>query len=204
MKQENPVIVIVGGGFAGLHAVKILRDESVKLVLVDKNNYHLFQPLLYQVATAGLGPEDISYPLRAVLQRQHNAVFHMAEAVAVNFGEKQVITTSGKVAYDYLLLAVGAVTNFFGIESVAKNAFGLKNLEDALKLRNHILSMCERILMGWGCLWLMVVKYQLRHWYGVRECEPHLSLRNLKAKPTGWVGRWFQTHYSFLGILRFL
>lgn len=143
MKQENPVIVIVGGGFAGLHAVKMLRGAPVKLVLIDKNNYHLFQPLLYQVATAGLGPEDISYPLRAVLQRQHNAVFHMAEAMMVNFAEKQVITTSGKVAYDYLLLAVGAVTNFFGIESVAKNAFGLKNLEDALKLRNHILSMCE-------------------------------------------------------------
>jgi NADH dehydrogenase len=141
--ERVPVVVILGGGFAGLHAVKVLADAPVRIILVDKNNYHLFQPLLYQVATAGLAPEDISYPLRAILQRQGNTDFHMAEAVDLDLEGKKIITPGGAIDYDYLLVAVGAVTNFFGNANVASNAYGLKNLEDAFNLRNHILSMCE-------------------------------------------------------------
>ena len=143
MTQDKPAVVIVGGGFAGIEAVKALANAPVSIVLVDKNNYHLFQPLLYQVATAGLGPEDISYPLRAILQRQNNTLFHMAEVLDIDFANKTVQTENATISYDYLLIAAGAVTNFFGNKNVEKNAFGLKNLEDSLHLRNHILSMCE-------------------------------------------------------------
>jgi NADH dehydrogenase len=143
--RTSPTVVVVGGGFAGLEIVKTLGDKPVRVLLVDRNNYHLFQPLLYQVATAGLGPEDISYPLRAILRDQGNAAFRMAEVARVDLAGKRIITAGGEgIGYDYLVLAVGAETNHFGIESVAANAVGLKSLEDALSLRNHILSMFEQ------------------------------------------------------------
>jgi NADH dehydrogenase len=138
-----PVVLIVGGGFAGLQAAKDLSGKPLSVVLLDRNNYHLFQPLLYQVATAGLGPEDISYPLRAILRGSPNVAFRMAEVCGVDLAGRRVLTDSGAISYDYLLLAVGAETSFFGLDSVAANAVGLKNLADALTLRNHILHMFE-------------------------------------------------------------
>ncbi len=143
VSRPVPTVVVVGGGFAGLQAVKALGDKPVKVLLVDRNNYHLFQPLLYQVATAGLGPEDISYPLRAILRDRGNVAFRMAEVERVDLAAKKIVTGGGDIGYDYLVLAAGAETNFFGLETVAANAVGLKSLEDALALRNHILSMFE-------------------------------------------------------------
>ncbi|MDT8902471.1 NAD(P)/FAD-dependent oxidoreductase [Anaeroselena agilis] len=141
--RANPAVVIVGGGFAGLQAAKALSGEPLDVILLDRNNYHLFQPLLYQVATAGLGPEDISYPLRAILRGYGNVAFRMADVCGVDLAGRRVLTDGGAISYDYLLLAVGAETSFFGLESVAANAVGLKNLADALTLRNHILRMFE-------------------------------------------------------------
>lgn len=138
-----PVVLIVGGGFAGLQAAKDLSGKPLNVVLLDRNNYHLFQPLLYQVATAGLGPEDISYPLRAILRGRGNVAFRMADVCGVDLAGRRVLTDGGALSYDYLLLAVGAETSFFGLDSVAANAVGLKNLTDALTLRNHILHMFE-------------------------------------------------------------
>ncbi|MDR7867014.1 MAG: NAD(P)/FAD-dependent oxidoreductase [Sporomusaceae bacterium] len=141
--SADPVVLIVGGGFAGLQAAKDLSGKPLSVVLLDRNNYHLFQPLLYQVATAGLGPEDISYPLRAILRGHDNIVFRMADVCGVDLAGRRVLTDGGAICYDYLLLAVGAETSFFGLDSVAANAVGLKNLTDALTLRNHILHMFE-------------------------------------------------------------
>ncbi len=141
--SAHPVVLIVGGGFAGLQAAKELSGKPLSVVLLDRNNYHLFQPLLYQVATAGLGPEDISYPLRAILRGHGNIAFRMADVCGVDLAGRRVLTDGGAISYDYLLLAVGAETSFFGLDSVAANAVGLKNLTDALTLRNHILHMFE-------------------------------------------------------------
>lgn len=113
------------------------------VVLLERQNYHLFQPLLYQVATAGLAPEDIVYPLRAILRDMKNVDFRMTEVQAVDKEKKMVVTDCGEIAYDYLLLAVGATTNFFGLKSVESHAFGLKNVEDAMDIRNHIFRLFE-------------------------------------------------------------
>ncbi len=108
--SAHPVVLIVGGGFAGLQAAKELSGKPLSVVLLDRNNYHLFQPLLYQVATAGLGPEDISYPLRAILRGHDNIAFRMADVCGVDLAGRRVLTDGGAISYDYLLLAVGAET----------------------------------------------------------------------------------------------
>lgn len=143
MTQSVPKVVVVGAGFAGLQAVKELSGLGVAVTLIERNNYHLFQPLLYQVATAGLAPEDIVYPLRAVLRDRKNVNFRMAEVLDIDKNARKVITNCGDIPYNYLLLAVGAETNFFGMKSVQRNGVGLKNIVDALRIRNHILHMFE-------------------------------------------------------------
>jgi NADH dehydrogenase len=136
-------VVVVGAGFGGLRAARALRDAPVHATIVDRHNYHLFQPLLYQVATAGLSPEDIAHPVRAILRRQRNAAFRLAEVEAVDLAAKRVDTTTGPVPYDFLVLAVGGATNFLGLRSLEANALPLKDIEDAVAIRNHVLRTFE-------------------------------------------------------------
>jgi NADH dehydrogenase len=137
-------VVVVGGGFGGLRVVRHLADAPVRITLLNRRNYHLFQPLLYQVATAGLGPTDIAHSLRSILKTQRNVDIRLAEVTNVDFAGKTVLTDSGPLTYDYLVLAVGGETNFFGMNSIAEHAFGLKDLDDAENIRNHVLGRFER------------------------------------------------------------
>jgi NADH dehydrogenase len=136
-------VVIAGMGFGGLRAAKALAGSDLELVMVDRNNYHLFQPLLYQVATAGLEEEAIAYPLRGVSRSWPNASFLLAEIRGVDLEKKCLSTGNGEIYFDYLVVAAGSRTNFFGIESVARHAFDLKQLDQAEDLRNQILMMFE-------------------------------------------------------------
>jgi NADH:ubiquinone reductase (H+-translocating) len=142
--KTRPHVVIIGAGFGGLNAAQELHAAEADVTLIDKRNYHLFQPLLYQVATAGVQPGDIAYPVRTILRKQKNLDFRMTRATGVDIEKRRVITRAGEVPYDYLIVAVGGSTNFFGLDSVAANGFGLKDVEDAIGLRNQILSMVER------------------------------------------------------------
>ncbi len=137
-------VVIAGMGFGGLRAAKALAGDDFELIMIDRNNYHLFQPLLYQVATAGLEQEAIAYPLRALVRRWRGASFLLAEITGIDLAGKSVLTDSGAVPYDYLVIAAGSHTNFFGIKSVAEHAFDLKRLDQAEDLRNHILLLFEQ------------------------------------------------------------
>ena len=143
----RPTVVIVGAGFGGLRAARALRKTPVDVVLVDRHNYHLFQPLLYQVATAGLEPEQIARPVRAILRRQSNTEFRMTEVTGLDPSGKRIVTTDGPIAYDYLILAVGGETNFFGLESVPRHGFGLKDIPEAIRIRNHVLHAFERAML---------------------------------------------------------
>jgi NADH dehydrogenase len=140
-------VVIVGMGFGGIRAARELSGHGFEIVLVDRNNYHLFQPLLYQVATAGLEQESIAYPLRAMSRHWQGARFHLAEVSSVDFAARQVATNHGPLSYDYLVVGAGSVTNFFGQETVERHSFDLKKLLDAERLRNHILTAFERAVI---------------------------------------------------------
>ena len=137
-------VVIVGGGFAGLSAAKALRKAPVEVVVIDRRNFHLFQPLLYQVATGGLSPADISTPIRALLRRQKNARVVLGEVQSVDVAEQTVCLSDGeRVSYDTLVVAVGARPSYFGRNEWAANAPALKTVEDATEVRRRILSAFE-------------------------------------------------------------
>lgn len=138
-------VVIVGCGFGGLACAKELEGADVEVTLVDRHNYHLFTPLLYQVATALLNPSDIGYPIRKIFRNSPNVRFRQAEVASVDFDARVVRTADGSdIDYDELVLATGSTTNYFGNEALAERALGIKNLEEALQLRNHILTCLER------------------------------------------------------------
>ncbi len=139
-----PHIVIIGAGFAGLETARGLASAPVRITLIDKNNHHLFQPLLYQVAIAGLLPSQIAQPVRTIFRKQKNLTFQMGEVSTINFDEKYVKLNGSVIAYDYLVLAVGGRTNFFGFDAIEKDGFQLKDLETAVKTRNHLLNMFEQ------------------------------------------------------------
>lgn len=141
--SDRKHVVIVGGGFGGLNAAMSLRSTPVRVTLVDRTNHHLFQPLLYQVATAGLSPADIAVPIRSVLSAQKNARVLLAEAKGVDLQEKRLLLDKGEVAYDYLVLAVGATHNYFGHDDWASHALGLKTLDEALSIRERMLLAFE-------------------------------------------------------------
>jgi len=140
-------VVVVGAGFGGLRAARALRRAPVEVVLVDRHNYHLFQPLLYQVATAGLEPEQIARPVRAILRGQHNADFRLVEVTGLDLAQRQLATDAGPLPYDYLVLAVGGETNFFGLDAVRRHGFALKDLPDALGIRHHVLRSFEQAVL---------------------------------------------------------
>ncbi|MCY0978216.1 NAD(P)/FAD-dependent oxidoreductase [Chryseobacterium wangxinyae] len=137
-------IIIVGGGFAGVHIIKSLKnDPGFKITLVDKNNYHFFPPLIYQVATSFIQATNISYPFRKMIDNFDNVHFHMGSLVKVNPESKTIETDTGNLSYDYLILSMGTETNFFGMENVQKCSLPMKSIEEALYLRNHMLLTLE-------------------------------------------------------------
>jgi NADH dehydrogenase len=137
-------VVIIGAGFGGLAAARALRRAPVEVTLVDANNFHLFQPLLYQVATAGLDADDIAYPVRGTLRRQRNARFRLGRLHAADLDARRVELDDGtQLPYDWLVLAIGAVTATFGVDGAEEHAHGLKNLRDATRLRAHLLQRFE-------------------------------------------------------------
>jgi len=142
--EKLPHVVIVGAGFGGLETAQRLKNAPVRITLIDRHNYHLFQPLLYQIAIAGLVPSQIAYPLRTIFRHQKNLTFQMGEVTSIDFEACYVRTNGSVIAYDYLVLAVGGQTNFFGLNAVEENGFQLKSIEDATGTRNHLLRMFER------------------------------------------------------------
>jgi NADH dehydrogenase len=144
--DERPHVVIIGAGFAGLWAAKELANKPVRVSLLDRNNYHTFLPLLYQVAAAEIEPEQIAYPVRGVLRRMSNVNFYLAEVTAVDWAAQLVQTNRGDFAYDYLLIATGSITQFFGTPGAEAHSFQLKTMEDGIALRNHILTCFEQAI----------------------------------------------------------
>ena len=143
MEQRHRVVVI-GAGFGGLAVVRGLRHVDVDVTVVDANNFHTFQPLLYQVATAGLGSDDIAYAVRGIFRRQRNVAFRMARVTAIDLATRTLTLSAGPpITYDTLVVAAGAVSNSFGVAGVDEHAFPLKSVEDAVALRNHVLGKFE-------------------------------------------------------------
>lgn len=143
MTEKPPHVVIIGGGFAGLYAARALKKQPVTVTLVDRRNHHLFQPLLYQVATAGLNPGDIAQPIRSILRGQANCRVVLAEARSIDADARRVILDQGELSYDYLLVATGATHSYFGHEEWAEVAPGLKSIMDALNIRKRVLYAYE-------------------------------------------------------------
>src|SRR6266540_3788775 len=143
--MSYPHVVILGGGFGGLTATKVLRRHSVRVTLLDRHNYHLFQPLLYQVATATLSPGDIASPLRWIFRHAANVRVLFGEAESIDTSSRRILLVDGDVlGYDYLIVATGASHAYFGHEEWAPVAPGLKTLEDALDIRRRVLLAFER------------------------------------------------------------
>ncbi len=141
---DRPRVVVVGAGFGGLWAAKALAKSPVDVLLIDRNNYHVFFPLLYQVAAAELEPEDIAYPVRSILHRRRNIDFLLADVTAVDMLAHMVKANGRNIPYDYLILATGSTTSYFGVHDAAEHAFPLRTLEQGIALRNHILSCFEK------------------------------------------------------------
>lgn len=145
--SSRPRVVIVGAGFGGLFAARGLRRANVDVTLIDRENHHLFQPLLYQVASAGLAPSDVAWPIRGILRRQDNATVLLNEVTGVDTRSREVVTGEQRIPYDYLVLATGARHSYFGHEDWAPFAPGLKSIDDATNIRRRILMAFERAEM---------------------------------------------------------
>lgn len=143
---ELPRVVIIGCGFAGLKLAKTLDSKKYQVVLLDKNNYHTFQPLMYQVASSGIEPDSIVYPVRKVFKGKKNFYFRMALIQGINDENKEIFTNIGSLKYDYLIIATGAISNFFGMNNIEKYAFTMKTLLESLDLRSVILQNFEKAL----------------------------------------------------------
>lgn len=162
-------VVIIGGGFAGIELIKRLNDSNIQIVLIDKNNYHSFIPLLYQVATAGLSPGDISNPLREFLQDNKDFHFRMARVEKIHAAEKEIETSLGILKYDILVIASGSRTNFFGNDQLRERAHKLREISDAIELRTKLINNFEEAL-------------QLDD---DEELEKHMNIVIVGAGPTG-------------------
>lgn len=146
-EAQLPRVVVIGAGFAGLNLIKRLRNKPIEIVLLDKNNFHQFQPLLYQVAIAGLEPDSIVTPIRKLFQGYKNLVFRMAEVLEINPKKQMVITNIGYLTYDFLVIATGSTTNYYGLNQIAENSVGLKDIRDALDIRSWVLQNLEEAVI---------------------------------------------------------
>ncbi|MFN3021727.1 NAD(P)/FAD-dependent oxidoreductase [Chryseobacterium sp. TY3] len=141
-------IVIIGGGFAGLQLAKQLNaDSNKKVILIDKVNHHMFQPLFYQVASGRIEPSNISFPFRKIFQRSRNIQFRMTEVLQIDTAENRIICEEGTFSYDKLIIATGCKTNFFGNSKMENLTFGMKNTQEAISIRNHILMTFEKLII---------------------------------------------------------
>ena len=148
MQETRSKVIIIGAGFGGLYTAKTLAKQDVDVLLIDRRNFHLFTPLLYQVATCALDPSEIAYPIRSIFRNQDNVRFLLGEVTDIKHTEKSItVKTNGRSReehYDYLVVAAGTVTNYFGNDAIRLRGFGLKDLSDAVTLRNHILKLFEK------------------------------------------------------------
>jgi len=142
--ESKKKVVVIGAGFGGLTAVQKLKKADVDITLIDKRNHHLFQPLLYQVATAGLSPSDIAWPIRSILAKQPNVRVVLGDVTGVDVGNKQVSTDEADYPYDHLIIATGARHSYFGKDEWEPSAPGLKRIIDATEIRKRILIAFER------------------------------------------------------------
>jgi len=142
--KQRKHVVIIGAGFGGVKAARSLANENVDITIVDRNNFHLFQPLLYQVSTAILAEAEIAYPVRAFFQKNKNVEFFLGEVIDFDLEAKKVITDHGEIGYDYLVIAAGSMTNYFGLDTLEKHCMGMKTLEESVRIRNHILNVFEK------------------------------------------------------------
>ena len=143
-KSKHPRIVIIGAGFAGIHLAKALKNRPFQIVMIDKNNFHQFQPLLYQVATSGLEPDSIVFPIRKIFRNYQNFVFRMTSVININAEVKSIETDIGIIDYDYLVLATGSTNNFYGLKDVENNSIGLKTIQESLDIRSNVLQNIEK------------------------------------------------------------
>ncbi|HWB28796.1 MAG TPA: NAD(P)/FAD-dependent oxidoreductase [Chitinophagaceae bacterium] len=141
--SSKPRVVVVGAGFGGINTVKALNSDDFQIVLIDKHNYHTFQPLLYQVASAGLEPDAIAGPLRKAFAKKKDFHFRMLKVKEVCPGENKIATTAGNLTYDYLVIANGTRSNFFGNQQIEKLSLSLKSIPDALNIRSHLMQLFE-------------------------------------------------------------
>jgi NADH dehydrogenase len=146
-RSSFPRIVIIGGGFAGISLAKKLRNKNVQVVLLDKHNYHNFQPLMYQVATGGLEPDSIAYPIRKVVQEFKDVYFRLAEVREIDAKNNKVIADIGELKYDYLVIATGSKTNYFGNKEIERNSMAMKTIPQSLNIRSLILENFEQALL---------------------------------------------------------
>lgn len=147
-RRRGPRVVIVGAGFGGIEAARALAKAApaARILLIDRHNFHTFTPLLYQVGTAAIEPEEIAYPVRAIIRRYRTIGFKVAEVTGIDLGARVVHTDRGEEPYDYLVAAAGSTTNFFGLANAPRLSFGLKDVPEALALRNRLLTVFERAL----------------------------------------------------------
>lgn len=146
--EAREKIIVIGGGFAGLQFAKTLNNKRKKVILLDRVNHHMFQPLFYQVACGRIEPSNISFPFRKVFQRSHNIQFRMTEVKEIIPGQNKIITEYAEFSYDKLVIATGCKTNFFGNEKMENRTFGMKNTQEAIAIRNHILLTFEKLIIG--------------------------------------------------------
>lgn len=146
-KNNLPKIVIIGAGFGGISIAKSFKNKPVNVLLIDKHNYHNFQPLMYQIATGGLEPDSIAYPVRRIFRNQANFSFRMANVISVNTESNLLHTTIGDVTYDYLVIATGSTNNYFNFEPVKQKLLTLKSIPDALNIRSYIYQNLEKALV---------------------------------------------------------
>ncbi|NMH86295.1 NAD(P)/FAD-dependent oxidoreductase [Flavivirga algicola] len=143
-ESSYPRVVIIGGGFAGINFARKIANKHIQVVLIDKRNYHTFQPLLYQVSSAGLEPDSIAYPLRKILKNHKNTFFRLAEVESINSEKNELMTSIGNISYDYLVIATGTKTNYFGNKSIETYGMPMKKVPQALNIRSLILQNFEQ------------------------------------------------------------
>lgn len=143
-QSSLPRVIIIGGGFAGINFARKIANKNIQVVLIDKRNYHTFQPLLYQVSSAGLEPDSIAYPLRKILKNHKNTFFRLTEVESINPEKNEIITNIGQISYDYLVIATGTKTNYFGNKSIEKHGMPMKKVPQALNIRSLILQNFEQ------------------------------------------------------------